>query len=369
MNVLYDSHTFSEQTFGGISRYFVELMRNLPERWDYSLPIYASENDYLKLLLSPPRTISLKNFPEHRKLYYIINGLADKTALKKGHYDVFHPTGFKPYFIGRVKSPVVVTVHDMIYHYGLNPGKHTSEIMADMEATTRAADRIIAISEATKQAIVRFYGIDESRIDVIHHGFNPVILPQPRPGFLPERYILFIGHRGGYKNFEVLLNAFSIISQSDKSLNLVCTGHPFSKAELRRIAELGLSGKCMCRFFPSEDMPSLYANAECFIFPSKMEGFGMPVLEAFSSECPVILSDASCFPEIAGSGGIYFNPDDAEDLATKINETIGDPNFRKEKISAGKQELKRFSWKKTAQKTTETYIKAIRQKNETTNES
>lgn len=68
MNVLYDSHTFSEQTFGGISRYFVELMRNLPERWDYSLPIYASENDYLKLLLSPPRTISLKNFPEHRKL-------------------------------------------------------------------------------------------------------------------------------------------------------------------------------------------------------------------------------------------------------------------------------------------------------------
>ncbi len=359
MNILYDSHTFSEQTFGGISRYFVELMNNLPEGCSYRLPLYASENIYLPLLKKQQSYVPLRHFPEHRKLYYFINGIADRKALAGGGYDVFHPTGFDPYFIDRVKSPVVVTVHDMIYHHGLNPGKHTAEIMENMRRTTLRADRVIAISRATKEGIMKFYDIPEEKIDVIHHGFTPTVGDTSPLPYCPERYILFVGHRGGYKNFDTLLNAFSIVAKSDRMLHLVCTGRPFSGQEQKRIEALGLKDRCVNRFIPDKDMAALYANAECFVFPSKMEGFGMPVLESFAAHCPVILSDASCFPEVAGDGGIFFNPDDADELADKILLTINDVDFRRRKIAAGDKELQRFSWRKTGILTAETYKKAI----------
>lgn len=359
MNVLYDSHIFSEQTFGGISRYFVELINNLPAEISPHLSLIASENAYLKFLNSKPHTFPLRHFPEHRKLYYFINGIADRLNLRKGGYDIFHPTGFNPYFIGKTKSPVVVTVHDMIYHHGLNPRKHTAEIIENMRATTLAADRIIAISEATKRSILEFYDVDESKIDVIYHGFNPDIHIAKKPAYCPRRYILYVGHRGGYKNFETLLNAFSIIAERDRSLQLMCTGRSFSKSEKARIAQLGLLSRCVCRFIPEEDMGAVYANAECFVFPSRMEGFGMPILESFAAGCPAILSDSSCFPEIAGEAGIYFNPDDADALALEIEKAISDINFRNEKIDAGKERLKLFSWKKTGIKTAETYKKTL----------
>lgn len=359
MNILYDSHTFSEQTFGGISRYFVELINHLPSECNPYISLVASENDYLKLLNKKPATISLRHFPEHRKLYYFINGFADRKALGKGAYDIFHPTGYDPYFIGKTKSPVVVTVHDMINHEGLNPGKHTAEIIENMRKTTLAADRIIAISNATKEAMLRFYDIDESKIDVIYHGFTPASGNSQKLPYCPERYILFVGHRGGYKNFETLLNAFSILSRKDSTLHLMCTGRAFSKSEHNRIAELGLTGRCHCRFIPTGEMNSLYANAQCFVFPSKMEGFGMPILESFAAKCPAIISDSSCFPEIAGEGGIYFNPENPAELAEKILTTIEDKEFRNKKILTGEKELERFSWSKTGIMTAQTYKKAI----------
>ncbi|WP_300968667.1 glycosyltransferase family 1 protein [uncultured Duncaniella sp.] len=359
MNILYDSHTFSEQTFGGISRYFVELINHLPPECRPHIPLIASENEYLKLLEEKKSAISLRHFPEHRKLYYFINGFADRHALRTKSYDIFHPTGYDPYFIGKTKSPVVVTVHDMIYHEGLISGKHTSEIIENMRKTTLAADRIIAISDATKRAILRFYDIDESKIDVIHHGFTPVSGNTEKLGYCPERYLLFVGQRGGYKNFATLLKAFSKIAQKDKTLNLMCTGRAFSKAENNRIAELGLSGRCHHHFIPTEDMNALYANAECFIFPSKMEGFGMPILEAFAARCPAVISETSCFPEIAGDGGIYFNPENPDELAEKIMLTINNLCFRRKKIEDGERELKRFSWSKTGNETAETYSKVL----------
>lgn len=360
MRILYDSHTFSEQTFGGISRYFVELMNHLPEGCEAVLPIYASENAYLPQLKNKPHTISLRHFPEHRKLYYFINGFADRRALGKGGYDVFHPTGYDPYFIPLVKSPVVVTVHDMIYHRGLNEGKHTPEIMRNMDRTILAADRIIAISETTKRDVIRFYNIPEEKIDVVYHGFDPLAGNSDRLPYMPERYILFVGQRGGYKNFDILLEAFSMIASKERNLKVVATGRQFSSREKKRIAELGIADRCECRFIPTSDMNALYANAECFVFPSRMEGFGMPVLESFAAGAPSVLADTECFREIAGNGALFFNPDDAAQLADSIVRVISDKKLRETLRNAGKEELKRFSWDKTGLLTAETYRKAVR---------
>jgi len=363
MKVLYDSIVFSDQTFGGISHYFVELMNNLPAPWDYRLSLWASENEYLKLLDKPCRHIPLRHFPEHRKLYRAINARADRRNISKGGYDVFHTTGFTPRLLPMSKAPVVATVHDMIYLDNYRNGHLKREVFENVEKTILAADHIIAISRNTRRELLEhFPQISGERVSVVYHG---VSLPEgellPLPG-MPDNYVLFVGQRGGYKNFSTFLRAFSILADEDKTLQLVCTGRSFGKGEREEICRLGLAGRVVSKFIDAFDMPALYANARCFVFPSKAEGFGMPILEAFASGCPVALSNASCLPEIAGEGGVYFNPDDPEEMAMKISGIIFDEKFRLFMIDRGREKLSEYSWTKTAALTAEVYNKVIEQR-------
>lgn len=360
MRVLYDSIVFSDQTFGGISRYFVELMNNLPDRWKYDLSLLASENAYLSLLRNPQRHIGLKHFPEHRKLYKLINGYSDRSKLRRGNYDIFHTTGFTPYYLGMAKSPVVITVHDMIYLDNHRSGNLKKEVFENVERTILTADHIIAISRNSRRELLeRFPAIPECRVSVVHHGVDIPPENPPKPAWLPERYILFVGQRGGYKNFDIFFEAFSRLAAKDDTLQLVCTGRPFSRSELEKIASHGLLGRVSSRFVKSEEMAAVYAAALCFVFPSKREGFGMPILEAFASRCPVILSDTSCFPEIAGEAGVYFNPDSIDEIEKKIASVIYDGHYRQEITARGMKALDNYSWQKTAAATAEVYDKVI----------
>lgn len=356
MKVLYDSVVFSDQTFGGISHYFVRLMNSLPAAWDYRLSLLASENEYLSLLRRRCPHITLRHFPEHRKLYRLINGFADRRNAAAGGYDVFHATGFTPWYAGRIKSPVVITVHDMIYLDNYREGLLKKEVFDNVEKTIRGADHIIAISEHTRRALLgHFSGISPDKVTVVHHGVDiPSGTLLPLAG-IPDNYILFVGHRGGYKNFDTFLEAFAMLAAKDSDIQLVCTGKSFSRGERERIAALGLDKRIHSRFIDAIDMDALYANARCFVFPSRKEGFGMPVLEAFAAGCPVVLSDTSCFPEVAGDGALYFSPDDPEDMACRISSVVYDDGFRDEMVKKGTAMLSRYSWEKTAARTAAVY--------------
>lgn len=360
MNVLYDSIVFSDQTFGGISHYFVELMNNLPAPWSYDLSLLASENAYLPLLRHPKPHISLRHFPEHRKLYKLINGVADRQALRKGNYDIFHTTGFTPYYLGRVKAPTIITVHDMIYLDNYREGHLKKEVFDNVERTILSADHIIAISQNTRRELLEhFPQIPENRVSVVYHGVDISGDIVAGPEWLPKKYILFVGQRGGYKNFDIFFEAFSRLAAADSDLHLLCTGREFNRSELGKIAALGLSDRVICKFVKAEEMPGLYANAGCFAFPSKREGFGMPILEAFAENCPVVLSDASCFPEIAGNAGIYFDPNSIDEIEKKLYVATYDEPFRRKHIQLGREILKNYSWQKTAAQTAEVYKKVI----------
>lgn len=360
MKVHYDSDTFSNQTFGGISHYFVELMNHLPAGWDYSLSLAASENNYLKLLKKPVRFLRMPYMPDHRKFYHFINGIFDNRAIRRNDFDVFHTTGFNPYFLANLKRPSVATVHDMIYLRNYREGNLPRQIFESIEKVTLSVDHIIAISEATRRDLLETYPqIKPERVSVVHHGFSRISGTPARPEGLPDRYILFVGHRGGYKNFDVLLKAFPIIKKEIPDLQLVCTGRPFSRGERENIAMAGIADSVSCRFFDTTEMPGLYANASLFIFTSRTEGFGMPILEAMSAKTPVVLSRSSCFPEIAGEAGIYFDPDDPEELAGHVVKLLTDASAHALAVKKGEERLKAFSWEKTARQTAEVYQKLI----------
>lgn len=184
------------------------------------------------------------------------------------------------------------------------PGDHV-QIVNKRKLCDKAAV-IQTPSEATKQDIIRFLDIDPQKIVVIPWGIDKIVFDR---SFLPfnKEYLLFVGSRSGYKNFNLLLKDFSLISQNEKDLFLVCTGSPFSPEEINLINQLGLSNKVIQKkVFSQEEMYQLYSHAIALVFPSSCEGFGLPLLEASICGCPLFLNDIACFREIAKDNAIYF---------------------------------------------------------------
>jgi glycosyltransferase involved in cell wall biosynthesis len=221
------------------------------------------------------------------------------------------------------------------------------------------ADHIIAVSENTKKDLMDICGVKESKISVIYHGYSTIEDFDKTSLKLPSRYILFIGNRKRYKNFYFFISSLKIVFKKDQFLKLIVAGSPFSSEELTFIKEQGLEDYIIFRKANDIDLACLYSNAQAFIYPSIYEGFGMPILEAFSYNCPVLLSNTSCFPEIAGDAVIYFDPKNIVDISDKIISVINNTSLREDLILKGRKRLSEFGWNKATQRTFEVYKKVI----------
>jgi glycosyltransferase involved in cell wall biosynthesis len=212
------------------------------------------------------------------------------------------------------------------------------------------ADHIIAISESTKNDILRFYPkTSRSKISVVYlsQSLNQV---KQLHLHLPEKYILFVGNRGAYKNFDFFFNAIAETLLSNPDLRLVCAGgNSFNEQEAKLIACYGLTSQVIQRNFKDSELATYYLNAICFIFPSKYEGFGIPVLEAMTCGCPVVLANHSSFPEVAGEAGVYFTLDDPKDLNAKVSSLIFNEELRQEYANKGLEQAAKFNWEKTSE--------------------
>lgn len=352
MNVLYDSQIFSLQKFGGISRYFIELINHLDDGIRPLLDVNLSDNIYMK-----DHSISLPDFKGKQRMYLFYNRISDMRKIKKQSYSIFHPTYYNPYFLNRLKSPYIITVHDMIHERFSNLFKYEDHTSKDKRESITNANHIIAISERTKKDITEIYNIDASKIDVVYHGVT--LYPPQKPKKTFGKYILFTGLRGGYKNFENLCHAFVTILKYEPDIKLVCTGHAFSTLEKELFRKLNIHNSVTQIFASESELAYLYMNASCFVFPSLYEGFGIPILEAFGYNCPLCLSDSSCFPEIAADAGAYFNPKDPESIAKTIILVLNDHKMREALIAKGQKRLQDFSWQRMAHRTSLIYQKLI----------
>lgn len=363
MKILYDHQMFSMQKYGGVTKYFCELIKNLPEGFEFKLSLLFSDNEHLRenhpLFKSrnilPERGFRWRDVVE-RKIYKLNEFYSIKT-IEGGKYDLFHPTYYNPYFLKALKKPYILTVHDLIYFKFEGDFFLDSPTKAYMEASIRNAHRIIAISENTKKDLVEILRVNPDKIDVVYHGYNkPDFSKEP---LIPGRYLLFVGRRGLYKNFKRFAAAIAGILTKERDIQLICVGPPFKEDESRELSQLGIFEQTKAMSVNDASLNSLYANALVFVFPSLYEGFGMPILEAFANDCPVCLSNSSCFPEIAGKAGEYFDPYQEDSIRNAIEKVIYNETLAEEMKEKGREILKSFSWKKTAMETAIAYKKVL----------
>jgi len=298
-------------------------------------------------------------FKGKTRVINLINKVYSVFKLREAEFDVFHPTYYNPYFLKYIgDKPFVLTIHDMIHERfnTLFPVKDkTSECK---KLLVEKANKIITVSENTKKDLIEIFGTNESKIEVIHHGNS--MFPKQNLQInikLPERYILFVGLRGGYKNFKRFIKAIAPLLNDDKGLYVICAGGgKFNRAELNLFKDCDIESNVKYYQIKNDDFLSyLYSNAIAFVYPSLYEGFGIPILEAFSCGCPVVLSDASSFPEVAGDAGLYFDPYDQESIRKAVFNIISNKDARKDLIEKGHKRLKLFSWDKAASLTLKVY--------------
>lgn len=354
---------FLKQKYGGISKYFCELIKNLPPEHQCNLSVLFSDNQHLKddkkffrkLYIPIPKKES-KIRGHLKKNAYELNKLYSQYQLSSNSYDLFHPTYYDPYFFKNLKKPFVVTVHDLI-EFKFKEQYKSDSLIPQMEKIIKKAQRIIAISENTKKDLIEILGIKQEKIDVVYHGFNRPQLKN-RVNTL-GRYILYVGYRGGYKNFSRLATVFSRLIVKDDDLKLVCVGQPFTKEEITEVKSLGILNKIVVIGADESKLNQLYSHALVFVYPTLYEGFGMSILEAFANDCPVCLGRTSSLPEVAGDAAIYFDPYDIDSMQQSIQSVVYDDLLSKKMTAAGREQLNNFSWKKCGEETSAFYKKAL----------
>lgn len=366
MNILYDHQAFSLQEFGGISRYFSELIQGVNQYTAHNafLSTRYTNNVYAHdLHLVHRRFFPDSNFPKKMPVLYRINKAFSTYDLATKPYDLVHATYYDPYFLRySSRRPTTVTFFDMIHE---RFGNQFAELSADRVITARKrevakrASHIIAISESTKADIIDLFDTDPNKISVVYLGSsfkantNP-IHKTPRINTV-KPYLLFVGHRGYYKNFIRFLTAIEPLLQG-RGINVVCAGGgAFSKDEEDHISTLRLTDYISQQPINDQILRKLYSDALLFVFPSLYEGFGIPVLEAFSCDCPCAVSNCSSLPEVGGDAVLYFNPTDVDSIRESIQRLVDSQELRVTLIEKGREQLTKFSWQSTVRETIHIY--------------
>jgi alpha-1,3-rhamnosyl/mannosyltransferase len=237
----------------------------------------------------------------------------------------------------------------------------------------RRADRVIAISKAAKADMVQTVGLDPARIDVTLLGVRLDETAEPTPeaqlreslGLGGSRVVLCVAQKREHKNLANLVRAVAGLANGDGDVKLVLVGSPTPyEAELRALAdELGASDRVAFPEWLSEnDLEGLYRLAACFVLPSFMEGFGLPILEAMRRDVPVACSDASSLPEGAGDAAELFDPHDPVAIGAAISRILGDADLAARLVERGRERCRTFTWEATARATLESYRRAIAQR-------
>lgn len=348
MKILFDHQIFSSQVFGGVSKYFAEIISRMPkDSWMTSA--WLSNNEYAKYHHLFRMTTFFPNwkFRGKNRLMVEIGKPYSNYIMKKGNYDVVHQTNFDTYLIKSIGTkPMVTTYHDVNFLTEQNYNKRMIKLQTE---SLNRADAVIAISENTKSDMLKYFDIDANKIKVIYHGIDAPIIPVGLEGRIVESpYILYVGMRHLFKNFGNFIKAFGSIASKYPGLKVVCTREDFNNTEYELFKNLGIEDRMQVIKADEITLNRLYRDALFFVFPSKYEGFGMPILEAMSNGCPTVISDASCFPEIAGDASLYFAPDDIDSIANSLTTAIENEGLRDSLRSKGFVRALQFSWQKSA---------------------
>jgi len=280
----------------------------------------------------------------------------------KHNTDIFHETYYSMLDCAPRSAKRVITVYDMIHERFPGSFSRYDVTHRAKRAALQRADHIICISENTRRDLIEATNIPIEKTSVVHLGYSLITKPQSSPSLTPKSpYLLYVGARGGYKNFEGLLKAYSR-SNLHTEFSLVCFGGgSVTSRESSLIHSLGIKpGRVVFLSGCDSVLASLYASASAFVYPSQYEGFGIPPLEAMSFGCPVICSNTSSMPEVVGEAAELFDPHDPEGLREAIEQVLSSPDRLRQLAALGHERVKLFSWEKCARETLDTYKHVLR---------
>jgi len=350
----------------GSSEYVFQLLVNLNK--------IDKDNNY-RIYIPPiasfdPKTLGLPLENEHWKYITVekkigpwtLVDLSKKLFKDRRKIDVFFsPTHYLPL---HAPCPCVISILDVSYIYfpELFKKKDLYQLKVWGKASIRKATKVLTISKSSKNDIINEYKVADNKVIVTYPGVKELKTENLEPKNMGKEqlaeqfgikgdYILFVGTLQPRKNIVRLIEAFSKLKTD---LELVIVGKKGWQYEeiLNAPEKFGVSEKVkFLENVTDKELPSLYKNALLFILPSLYEGFGLPVLEAMQFGCPVITSNISSLPEAAGEAALYVNPESVEDIAEKLEKLINEPKLREELVKKGYEQVKKFSWEKTAKET------------------
>ena len=335
----------------GIGRYVENLVDNLPG--EVILIVHPDQKN-------EPKLARFKKYYAKYHPYSVLAQLEMLILLIKIKPDLVHFSHFSVPILWRGKF--VVTIHDLIKHYSADQSSTTRNPLVylikqigyriSVWNAIKYSQKIIVPANYWKKEISRKFNINSVKISVTYEGVFLKGSPfKAEGGPLLTPYLMYVGNLYPHKNIPILIEA---VERLKIHLKIACARNVFEnrlpKSEYTQY--LGMVS--------DDELATLYKNALCFVFPSKIEGFGLTGLEAMSQCCPVIAANASCLPEIYGDAALYFDPNNVNDLVSKIQSVLSDKNLMKSLVTKGKLQVKKYSWATMANQTWEIYQNVLR---------
>ncbi len=369
MRVNFDSQIFCSQAVGGISRYFASLAREMGGVAGVQPQICAPYhcNEYLAALPKP--LVHGQHAPNiHGPTLKFRAASLLGTALwqRCNPSDILHRTYFYPFCHLPGPAKNILTVYDMIHEkYPQHYARH-DPIARWKKRAVAAADTIICISENTRKDLLEHYdNVPPEKVSVTHLGFDALgdlLTDEPAAAFRTRAlgtdmpYILFVGHRAGYKNFAGLLQAYSSSPWLHQNFALLSFGGgAFTPAEQALVANSPAPERIRQMGGSDAVLAACYRHAALFVYPSLYEGFGIPPLEAMSMDCPVACSNTSSIPEVVGDAAAFFDPGNVDSLRAALESTLGSSALSADLVQRGQARRQQYSWRRCAEQTVDIY--------------
>lgn len=364
MHIAIDARVINSGT-GTYVYKLLEYLQEIDKTNHYSILIRPKDRDYWK-----PKSKNFHIVDADFDNFSFREQFAFKNLLDTLQPDLVHFCMPQQPILYRGKS--VTTMHDMTLLNTYNSDKnwlvfHAKQLVGRFvwKYIAKINEHIIAISENTKREYQEFSGIADKNISVIYEAAEVLNSKQLNPYPVPfKTFIMYVGQQPDYKNLRRLAEAHQQLLKRHPDLGLVFVGrmNDDTKTNKALYEKRGYKNIHFTGFVEDPVRDWLFTQTKAYVFPSLMEGFGLPPLEAMASGTPVVSSNASCMPEILGGAAEYFDPLDVDDMAQAIERVITSEPLRKKMIKKGHAQVAKYSWRRMAEETHAVYMKALAQK-------
>jgi glycosyltransferase involved in cell wall biosynthesis len=326
--IIFDYNIFFLQKFGGISRYFVELCKQMSlNQIDYHIQSAIHQNYYLnEASVNKSYNIYLKEYPRFtRRFITSINKYFFYRNINRNNHKIFHNTYYGNFKLNK-NITQISTIYDFTHEIFSKQYNYKENIKIE---AIKNSNHLICISENTKKDLIKFYNIKSKDVSVVYLGGDH--LPKANKILKDKPFILYVGYRENYKNFDILLKTFYSSPKLKKDFDIICFGgSQFNDDEINKISKYGLTD--LVKYISGDDqkLSDLYASASCHVITSKYEGFGITAIEAYNFGCPVIHTGKGSLAEVA-------------DMKSQYDGTYENLKFILEKFLYSNQDMKELS--------------------------